>query len=154
LYTISNLSNASANFNVNYSLKDYFALEISQSITAYRLKQKVLDTKFSGQLLTTSISASVRLAGKLNVSSNMALNRNIISNGIGVNFAIWNAAVIYRALKGNNLEFKIAALDLLRQNRNVVNFGSISSFTSGTRNVLRNYYMITTSYYPRKFGRR
>jgi hypothetical protein len=62
--------------------------------------------------------------------------------------------MVYRFLKGNNAEIKFAALDLLRQNTSVINYGDANSFTIGTQNVLKQYFMTTISYYPRQFGKK
>jgi hypothetical protein len=79
-------------------------------------------------------------------------NNNNPSVGEHINFIIWNANATYRFTKGNNAEIKFSALDLLRQNRSISNFTSTNSLTTSTRNVLQQYFMVTLSYYPRKFG--
>jgi hypothetical protein len=59
----------------------------------------------------------------------------------------------YRFLPANNLELKASALDLLNQNKGIINYGSNLSFTHGTVNMLRQYFIMTLTYFPRKFGK-
>ena len=70
-----------------------------------------------------------------------------------VKFTLWNANLTYRFLKGNRGEVKFSALDLLHQNKSIINYAGANSQTFGYANVLQQYYMLTLSYYPRKFGR-
>jgi hypothetical protein len=70
------------------------------------------------------------------------------------NYTIWNASMSYRFLPANNLELKCAALDLLNENKGIINSGNNLSFTHGTVNMLRQYFMATLTYFPRKFGKK
>jgi len=48
-----------------------------------------------------------------------------------INYNIWNATTSYRLLKGNNLEIKISALDILRQNTSIINHNRDGVITLG-----------------------
>ena len=84
---------------------------------------------------------------------NFLLNHSISNTTKDINYALWNASVAYRFLKGNNAEIKFAALDLLRQNTSVINFASANYLNTGTQTVLQQYFMTTIAYYPRMFGK-
>ncbi|WP_330858626.1 outer membrane beta-barrel protein [Mucilaginibacter sp.] len=85
-------------------------------------------------------------------STRMDFNKNISSNSNNIYYTIWNIDVGYRFLKGANGEIKLSGLDLFHQNRNVINYMNNNSITTGTVNVLQQYFMVTLAYYPRKFG--
>jgi hypothetical protein len=66
---------------------------------------------------------------------------------------MWNASAAYRFLPGRNAEMKFSAFDLLHQNTGSINSGSGNVFTIGRTNALQQYFMLTLSYFPRKFGK-
>jgi hypothetical protein len=86
-------------------------------------------------------------------STNLTYNRSEAGKSQAISFTIWNASLTYRFLKGNNGEVKFSALDLLKQNKGVTvsSSGNVQHF--GYTNVLQQYFMLTLSYYPRKFGK-
>ncbi len=79
---------------------------------------------------------------------------NTKSSGVkdNVYYTILNADIGYRFLKGAEAEIKFSALDILRQNQSFRNYISANSVVSTRTNVLRQYFMVTLAYYPRKFG--
>ena len=154
VFTFSSNLNTNTDATVNYTYKAYMAVELGQNYSTYKSAQEAFDTKFSGKNLGTSLSASFNITKKLTVNSNIRFNNASSSNTKDINFTIWNANVVYRFLKGNNAEMKFSALDLLHQNSSIINYGSPNSFTIGTQNVLKQYFMTTISYYPRQFGKK
>ena len=74
--------------------------------------------------------------------------------GVPANYAIWNAGATYRLFEGNTGEVKFSAMDLLHQNKGVINNSSGNTLTRGTVNALQQYFMLTFSWFPRRFGRR
>ncbi|SFG80118.1 outer membrane beta-barrel protein [Pedobacter insulae] len=153
-YTFSDNLNATIKLNANFTYKDKIALEGAQSYSMYSLKQAAFNTKFNGVLSATTLSSSYRVTKKITLNSDITFNRNTSTNTDAINFTLWNASANFRFLKGNNLELKFSALDLLRQNSSIINDGSSTNFTVGTRNVLTQYFMTTVSYYPRHFGKK
>ncbi|WP_429384901.1 outer membrane beta-barrel protein [Mucilaginibacter sp. UYCu711] len=86
---------------------------------------------------------------------NTRVNFNNTKSSVQANnvyFTIWNADMGYRFLKGAEAEIKLSALDILHQNRSIYNSVYNNTITTTTANVLRQYFMITLAYYPRKFG--
>lgn len=153
VFSLSNTFDTRSNLSFYYTYKDLLAIEAVQSYSTYASKQKAFDTEYSGNTKTSSLSSSYNISKKLTLNSNISFNSNSSTGTKSVNFTIWNASTVYRFLKGNNAELKLSALDLLRQNNSVINYGNANSFTVGTQNVLEQYFMITFSYYPRKFGK-
>ncbi|MGY3053236.1 hypothetical protein ACVWYG_001434 [Pedobacter sp. UYEF25] len=150
-----NFSRSISNYNnltIYYSFKDKLALEAKTSMSFSKSKQLLFNTQYTSQTYSNMLSTSYNVTKKLNFSSNITLNKNTSSNNEDINFAIWNASAIYRLLKGNNVEIKISALDLLHQNTQIINYTNSNSLTTGTQTVLQQYFMATLSYYPRLFG--
>nr|WP_157246995.1 hypothetical protein [Pedobacter panaciterrae] len=154
VFTYSTNLNTNSNFNVNYTYKSYLAMALNQSFSTYKSRQEAFNTGYNGKNLGTTLSSSYNVTKKFTLNSNITFNNSSSSNTKDINFTIWNASAVYRFLKGNNAEFKFSALDLLRQNSSVINYGTSNSFTVGTQNVLQQYFMATISYYPRQFGKK
>lgn len=148
----NNLSNNNT-FSVNYTYKDKWAIEGVQSFNYSKSKQAALNTEYDAKTWTSRLSTRYNVTKKLSFNSNISFNSNKATGNEALNFKIWNAHVAYRFLKGNNAEFKFAALDILKQNNNIINYTGINSVTRGTHRVLQQYFMTTLSYYPRKFGK-
>lgn len=153
-YLISEERNISADLGINYTLKDRLAIESKLTYYQYNSKQKAFNLIYTGENVASVFSSSYNLTKKITVSSNVTFKQSRFDDNRNINFCIWNANAVYRFLKGHNGEVKFSALDLLRQNSNVVNYGSENSFTFGTQSALKQYFMIMLSYYPRKFGKR
>jgi hypothetical protein len=154
VFTYSSNFNTYSSAGVNYTYKSYLAVALSQSWNTSRSKQEAFNTKYTALNVGTTLTASYNITKKLTLNSSISNNNSSSSNANDIVYTIWNANVVYRFLKGNIGEFKFAALDLLRQNTSVINYTSPNSFTVGTQNVLRQYFMTTLSYYPRQFGKK
>jgi hypothetical protein len=152
LFNFSNNFSTNNAISTNYSYKDKLGIEATQSISTSLSKQTTLGTAYKNIALTTTFSGIYNFTKKLSLNSNINFNNNNPSVGENINFIIWNANATYRFTKGNNGEIKFSALDLLHQNRSIYNYASVNSFTTSSRNVLQQYFMVTLSYYPRKFG--
>jgi len=136
---------------IGYSFKDLFKLTAHPGITISSSRRKNT-ADFNTKALFTTLAAGVNLPGKIYITSNINYSKNTSSYSKPVNYAIWNANLGWRFMKGNNGELKFSALDLLRQNTSVVNYANNNSITRGTVNVLQQYFMVTLAYFPRKFG--
>jgi len=148
------VNNWSSNLNLNtyYTNIDHIVLGF---INTWQFnKQSDKENGFlyySSHFLSTGLSASLALSKRWSINSNVnsRYSRSTFSND---HVLIWSANTSYRVLKGNNLEFKLAAYDLLKQNKGIYFRQSSSEFTTGYLNNLTQYFMVSLSYYPRKFG--
>ncbi|WP_316824165.1 MULTISPECIES: outer membrane beta-barrel protein [Pedobacter] len=154
IYAYAKGLNTNTSIKFNFTYKDCFALEGVQSYSTYKSSQETFMASYSGTNVSTTLSSGYSVTKKLILNSNITFNNSTATGSDAIKFAIWNAALTYRLLKGNNLETKFSALDLLRQNRSVINYGALNSFTIGSQNVLQHYFMATVSYYPRQFGKK
>lgn len=153
VFAYSNNLNTTSDLTANYTYKGKLALEAKESYGYYRSRQDAFNTNYSGTNTTTTFSGSYNITKKFTLNSNISLNSNKPSGREAINYNIWNSSATYRFLKGDNVELKLTALDLLRQNNSIINSAGANSFTFATRNVLQQYFMTTFSYYPRKFGK-
>lgn len=142
------------NLLLYYSFKDVLAININQNWN--RFSSKLLNDggeKFISINQVTSFAASVKVTQKLALASNLDYNHTSFTGISSNNFSIWNANATYRFLNGNNLEAKFSAMDLLRQNRSVQTMIIGNTIKQSRVNVLQQYFMLTISYFPRKFGK-
>jgi len=146
------LSNNS--LDVNYIYNSILSLRLTQSFQTFKSSQENNLTKTDLKNVTTITGLAVNLTWPKHFSfnSNINFSKNVSPGMQPIDFNIWNASMFYRFFKGENAEVKLSALDLLHQNTGLINYGNYNSITRGTAAVLRQYFMITLSYYPRKFG--
>jgi len=152
----ANITNSLSNVikvGVAYSANQLISLNLSQQLFNYtavqkNIKSQDLRSHTYSTILSTSCNATQRIAFNTNISFNNNSGYNVN------NFVLWNASAIYRLTKAKDMEVRFAVLDLLRQNKGIFYEGSDNMLTTSTVNVLRQYYLLSLSYYPRKFGRK
>jgi hypothetical protein len=157
--SILNISHQFSNesvIGIFYALDDRISLQASERLSVFSSRQvnKESSTRFQNSILGTVFSSTVKCTNRLSIGSNITYNRNASTGAAVTGYTIWNANAAYRLLKGNNLEMKFSALDLLHQNTGIVNYGANNVLTRGTVNVLEQYFMLTLSYFPRRFGKK
>lgn len=86
------------------------------------------------------------------VATSVDINSSHSSYINSAKYTIWNLEIGYRFLKASNAEIKLSALDLLNQNSRITNQLTSNIVTRSSDSVLRQYFLMTVSYYPRKFG--
>jgi hypothetical protein len=151
---IAGTRSAATNLDVNYSFKDILSIKLQQEISFSRSKQRGFSNDvFNSKTISTGISGALQLPKNLTWSSHVMYVSNTANKRQPINFTLWNANLTYRFLKGNRGEVKFSALDLLRQNKSIINTAGPNYQSFGYTNVLQQYFMLTLSYYPRKFGR-
>lgn len=144
----------SNNIMLYFSHRDKLAVNLSQNISHYySIQQGLNDVRIKTLSLHTQLSAGYYPTGRWHLSSNITSNRFSSSAASAVSFTIWNASTSYRFMKERNLELKLSALDILAQNKSVANYSNSYTVTQEVRNVLQQYFMVTVSYFPRKFGK-
>ncbi|RYY46347.1 MAG: hypothetical protein EOO06_14725 [Chitinophagaceae bacterium] len=92
----------------------------------------------------------------LNYSKNITFNSTVSTtdnSNLARNFILWHAFGTYRFLKNKQAEVKLSAFDLLKKYQNVTVNTNIDGTSTIITNGLRQYFLVSLSYYPRKFGR-
>jgi hypothetical protein len=152
------ISNVFTNFDsvsFLYTYKDLVALNLLETISYYDSRQNGFsNAEFRNFQSLTRLGIAVNVTKRFSVNTNVSFNSSSYSYTPVEKFTIWNAFLFYRFLRTNNLELKLSALDILNQNKGIINSATNNSFNHGTVNLLHQYFMATVSYFPRKFGKR
>jgi hypothetical protein len=139
---------------INYTYKNWLVVNAIQRQNYNHYNQKGSDAmKLTNTVSQSELSFSINCTKKLTVNSNGIYTRNIYNGALVKTFTIWNATASYKLFKANTAEIKVSALDLLHQNTGLINYGFNNSITQGSVNALRQYFMLTLAYFPRKFGK-
>jgi len=144
------------NLRLHYTHGSALAVEAKQQLTHFASRPANGNgTTFRTGNSATSVSVSFLFAKKMRINSNIAISRLTSTGSADIRYNIWNASAAYRLLKGDNLEIKLSALDLLRQNTAVVHRNNGNGLiTFGTQRVLRQYFTFGMAYFPRRFGKK
>ncbi len=98
----------------------------------------------------TQFGANTTYQNGLNFGSTLSIEKN---SSFYRNISLWNFFAIYRFLQ-QQVEVKIQAMDILRQYKNVTNGSTNVGTYSSISNGLQQYFLLSLSYYPRKFGKK
>jgi hypothetical protein len=147
---ISKTSNLSNQFTLQFSLRSILVATIQQSLQHYESRPS------SPQLRSFKNSSNTKKAGiVLNYPANFSFSSTvdrIANSNVNKPIILWNTFVTYRFMKQQG-ELKFSAMDLLKQYQNITNsanaYGTVTRITNG----LQQYFLLTFSYYPRKFGK-
>ncbi|RFS19415.1 hypothetical protein DVR12_22535 [Chitinophaga silvatica] len=153
---LANMTNSLSNtvkLGIGYSVNQLISLNLSQNLYNYTAVQKNINSEnLSSRTYSTVLSASYNATQRIALNTNISFNNN---SGYDVNnFVLWNASANCRLTKAKDIEVRFSVLDLLRQNKGVFYEGGDNMLTTSTVNVLRQYYLLSLSYYPRKFGKK
>ncbi|TKC09163.1 outer membrane beta-barrel protein [Pedobacter frigoris] len=140
--------------NAGYTFKDKLFLDFSQGISNSSSKNvgSANLNSFGNLRLSTSSSLSVPVFNGLTVNTNITYENFKPTNSKAINFSIWNATLIQRFTEEKNIELRLSALDLLRQNKSISVFNDGSTLSTTNVSTLTQYFMISVAYFPRKFG--
>lgn len=139
---------------VGYTYRHIVNLKIQQGLYLYSNEQFGEEGGgFNSNVYYTRVGGTVLLFNQLLCSSNITYSNSSVQNTPSVEYTIWNASLAYRFLKGKTGEIKFSALDLLKQNKGVINSSERNVQTFGFNNVLQQYFLLSLAYYPRKFGK-
>jgi hypothetical protein len=125
-------------------------LNIGKSLQYYKSRQTAAElTSFKNANNSTRFGAVLNYPNNFTFSS--TLDR-VSNSNLDKPILLWNSFATYRFMKQQG-ELKLSAMDILKQYRNITN--SVSAFGTTTRitNGLQQYFLLTFSYYPRKFGK-
>lgn len=152
IFSTANSSNLSNNFNLMLSLKNNMIIvNIGQSFSNYRTTQSGAGlSSFSNRSDVSRLGLTLNLPKGYAVSSTLDRTKN---TGLEEPIVLWNAFATCRVLKNQQGELKFSAMDILKQFQNISNSTDQLGTTTRISNGLQQYFMLTFSYYPRKFGK-
>jgi hypothetical protein len=100
-------------------------------------------------------SRQFSIVGNINKNFSVSSNVSYTSNSFVSNTVyLWNAFANYRFTKKKELELKLSAFDILKQYQNISSFVTKDATTTRITNGLQQYFLLSLSYYPRKFGKK
>lgn len=147
-------NNQNIGLNFYYTVLDKYQVGWTNSLNRYERYNHIAgnhSNNYTSYGWNTGMSMAYAFTKRWSVNAN-ATGRYNKSGDYSDQALIWNASTTYRVLKGNNLEMKFAAYDLLRQNKGLYFANGLTEFMTGYRNILTQYYMFSLTYFPRKFG--
>ena len=150
VYNISSTSNLSNTLNLQYARGTVLVINVSQSLQHNKSSQTAAGlSSYKNNSNSTRLGVVINFTEGFTFSStvdkvrNSSLNRSIV---------LWNAFATYRFMKQQG-ELKLSAMDLLKQYQNITNSANAFGTTTRIINGLQRYFLLTFSYYPRKFGK-
>jgi hypothetical protein len=150
VYNISETGSLSNNFTLQYTFSSILVLNVGKSLQHYTSKQTA-----AGLRSFKNVNDNTRFGAVLNFPKNFTFSStldHINSSNLDEPIVLWNSFATYRFMK-QQAELKLSAMDILKQYQNITN--SVNSYGTTTRitNGLQQYFLLTFSYYPRKFGK-
>jgi len=152
---VSNVSKSMAHNlegQLGITYKHIVNLKIQQGVSYYE-QSGSNSAGFNSKVYFTRIGGTALFFNQLLCSSNITYRNSSAQSQTAIKYTIWNASVAYRFLKNNQGEIKFSALDLLKQNKGVINVSERNTQTFGYNNVMRQYFLLSFAYYPRKFNK-
>lgn len=147
---ISTTNTLTNNFTLQFSLNSIMVFTAGQSFSNNKSKPSSPKLNaFSNNSGTSKLGVTVNLPGSFTISSTAD---RVTNTNIDKPFILWNSFATCRIMKQQG-ELKFSAMDLLKKYQNISN--SVNSLGTTTRisNGLQQYFLLTFSYYPRKFGK-
>ncbi len=152
IYTTAQNNTIGHSINLQYAIKTLLILSIDENLSTYKSKQSN-----AGLSSFSNNSSATKLGAQLNYSQTFSFGNTISftrSSNLNNTIVLWNSFATFRFLKSEQAEIKFSALDILKQFKNISNSVNIDGTTTTTTNGLRQYFMVTLSYFPRKIGKR
>lgn len=150
IYTIINTTGLYHSLRFTYYYKTVLITGIGVTSNSSNSRQTgYKNSKFNTRTFSGEFNVTVNATKNASISSNISYSKN---NGIVKPITIWNANATYRFLKSKQAEMRFTATDILKQYRNISYYANPDGVTSSVSNGLQQYFMVTLSYFPRKFG--
>ena len=151
LYTISQNNSLSNRVSLQFSLRSLLVVNVARNMQFNKTKQTA-----AGLTPFKNTSQGTRGGITLNYPKNFSFSStldNVENSGLEKPILLWNTFASYRFLNQQG-ELKLTAMDLLKQYKNVSNYANQFGTTTSISNGLQQYFLVTFSYFPRKFGKR
>lgn len=150
IYTVINTTGFTQSLRFNYYYKTILITGVGVNTGVNNSKQTgYRNSRFNTRTFSGEFNVTVNVNKDASISSNLTYSKN---NGIVKPITIWNGNASYRFLKSKQAEVKFTATDILKQFRNISYYANPDGVTSSVSNGLQQYFMVTFSYFPRKFG--
>ncbi len=153
---LDRIANTSQTINTRQQLRLQFSLgslvivNVAKSLQQVKAKQTV-----AGLQEFVNTNHITKLGLVLNYPNNFTFSStldNIDNSNLEKPTMLWNAFATWRFLK-QQVELKFSAMDLLKQYKNITNYATAYGTVTHVTNGLQQFFLLTFSYYPRKFGK-
>jgi hypothetical protein len=149
-YNSSETENITNQLKFQFSLRSLLIVNLDQTLQRYKSEQTADGlSSFRNSNSLTRLGVVINCTPSLSFSSSF---ENIDNSNLNKSIGLWNAFSTYRFMK-QQCELKFSAMDILKQYRNISNYVSPVGTTTTITNGLQRYFLLTLSYYPRKFGK-
>ncbi|MFT4093205.1 MAG: hypothetical protein QM640_06160 [Niabella sp.] len=149
-YTVTNVNNITNSFKVFYAMGDIGNIQVTESINTSSSRQTVGALKSLKTVnYITQGNVNINIVKDLMFSNTLNYVKNSTTDQSSF---LWNAFATCRFLKTKQAEVKLSAMDILKQNKNISTTAGINNVSTTISNGLQQFFMVTFSYYPRKFG--
>ncbi|WP_018630609.1 outer membrane beta-barrel protein [Niabella aurantiaca] len=152
---------ASKNRNQNhslslfYSLTEVFNVSLGETISSSGSEQiGTSKTPLKAKTYGTRVNFNLMVPKNFQLSSNINYLNNVSANNASIKATIWNAYATWRFMKMKQAEIKLSIFDILRENQNIDNFANNNTTGTTITNGIQQFYMVSLSYFPRRFGGR
>ncbi len=149
-YNTSETGNLSNNISLQFTLRSILVLSMGKALQSYTTTQSA-----AGLRSFKNSNNSTRWGAVLNYPANFTFSSTVdqVNNSnLAEPTVLWNSFASYRFMK-QQAELKFSAMDILKQYQNISNnagaYGTITRISNG----LQQFFLLTFSYYPRKFGK-
>ncbi|MGJ7030665.1 outer membrane beta-barrel protein [Niabella hirudinis] len=147
--------NQNHSLHVFYSLTDIFNVSLGQSVNTNNSRQIGINkAALKAKTFGTNARFTLLVPKNFTLSSNVNYLNNISAQNQANEATIWNAYATWRFMRMKQAEVKLSIFDILRQNRNISNFANDNNTGTTITNGIQQFYMVTLSYFPRRFGGR
>lgn len=145
-------NNQQLDIKLYYTINNRYSMSLLNDLNRYQRRNRDFNANnYLNKDWSVGMGFSYLFSKKISFKSE--LKSKYISSTFGNDdILLLNTFLNCRFSKGNNFEAKIAAYDLLNQNKGIYFKNGINEYTSGQRNNLAQYFMLTLTYFPRKFG--
>jgi hypothetical protein len=151
IYNLSKSTRLSNQLSLRFSLASVLVMSIAERLEHNQVAQTVTQlNNFTNSSNTTNISVNLNYPKDVSFGSTLD---HINNSGLNKPTILWNAFVTRRIMKQQG-EVKLAAMDILKQYRNISNSVSAYGTSTSITNGLQQYFMLTFAYYPRRFGKK
>jgi hypothetical protein len=150
VYNVSSTNSWSNTVSLQFTLRSILVLNVDRTMQDYTTKQTAAGlNSFKNANRITKFGAVLNYPSHFTFSSTLDY---IDNSNLNKPTNLWNAFATYRFMQ-QQAEVKFSAMDILKQYRNISNsvntYGTITRVTNG----LQQFFLLTFSYYPRKFGK-
>ncbi|MGF7232349.1 outer membrane beta-barrel protein [Arachidicoccus sp.] len=151
IYSRTNTASINNDINLEFAYRSMIIFKLGKTLTNYRSDQSGQGlSSFKSYTNISKFGLTVNLPQKYTISSTLDYTKN---SNLGKPIYLWNAFASYRFLKSEQAELKFSAMDILKQFKNISNTAGAYGTTTSITNGLQQYFMLTLSYFPRKFGK-